>query len=263
MEEEKRAAAIKIQLALVKSIGLTEDEMKWLNEFYDPDIIEEIRIAIKDGMKVSAVMDAFAPDMSREQARAVRLAFYQTDSKETESQKDLSVIINYMDEMENTLVNSLQRLIEERLNSLIIRMDKFHEGLNTQLQEIRVALQERDKNQEDLTNKHDSKKKLFAKKQPQDVLVQLVEKGRFNPEQLEEITFAINEGLSSEIILAIAKPELSPEAMHQLRLFYIAKNMASVGASSGKEDKREQNSTARVRESEVVNDYEEESEDYG
>lgn len=233
MEGEKRAAAIKIQLALVKSIGLTDEEMEWLNKFDDPDIIEDIRIAIKDGMKVSAAMDAFMPDMSQEQAREARLSFYRICKSEAENKKNLSAIMNYMDE--------LRRLIEEKADSIIINMDKSYEGLNKQ---------------------RDGKKKLFVKRPHQDALVQLVEKGRFNPEQLEEITFAINEGLSGEIISAIAKPELSPEAMHQLRLFYIAKNMASAGKSSSREYVREPEAISEVRD-EVADDYEEESEDYG
>ncbi len=268
MDEEKRAAARKIQLALVKSIGLTDDEMEWLSKFEDPDVMEEIRIAVKDGMKVAIAMEVFPLELDPEQAKQVRLEFYQTCRGEAEGKEDLSAIMTYMDEIRNTMEHSFSVLVEEKTDLLIARLNESYAALDTQLQEVKTALQESDVKQKALlTEQTDTRRKLFTRKpsrSQKDQLLQLVEKGRFTPEQLEEITFAINEKLSNDVLLAIAKPELSPEAMRQLRLFYIAKN-ASAGnsADKGSEWKKDSIPESEIREFEVVTDCEVESEDYG
>ena len=125
MDEEKRAAARKIQLALVKSIGLTDDEMEWLSKFEDPDVMEEIRIAVKDGMKVAIAMEVFPLELDPEQAKQVRLEFYQTCRGEAEGKEDLSAIMTYMDEIRNTMEHSFSVLVEEKTDLLIARLNEI------------------------------------------------------------------------------------------------------------------------------------------
>ena len=48
MEEEKIEANKKIQMALLKAnFELPEEDVNWLNQFA-PDVLEEIRISLKD-----------------------------------------------------------------------------------------------------------------------------------------------------------------------------------------------------------------------
>ena len=101
------------------------------------------------------------------------------------------------------------------------------------------------------------KKSLFKKRDRDGSLMRMVESGKFTPEQLEEITEAINQNLDPDIILKIAKPHLTPAAMHQMRLFYIARCKIQ-------EQTQPVNETAENQEDDPVSydDYEDD-EDYG
>ena len=95
MEEEKIEANKKIQMALLKgNFELQEEEVNWLDQF-DPEVLEEIRISLKDGMLLEEVKEKFKPDMNVMDAKQIRMAIYQ--------QTQLNVILNRISGLESMI----------------------------------------------------------------------------------------------------------------------------------------------------------------
>ena len=95
MEEEKIEANKKIQMALLKAnFELPEEDVNWLNQF-DPDVLEEIRISLKDSMSLEDVKEKFKPDMNVIDAKQIRMEIYQ--------QTQLNVILNRISGLESMI----------------------------------------------------------------------------------------------------------------------------------------------------------------
>lgn len=250
MEEEKIEANKKIQMALLKAnFELPEEDVNWLNQF-DPDVLEEIRISLKDSMSLEDVKEKFKPDMNVIDAKQIRMEIYQ--------QTQLNVILNRISGLESMI--GIQLEDNDSLTAWIKEIDEKITVLGTKVDEERKSHSHLPAKNPDLISadlqeeKQKLKKGLFKKKDRDGSLMRMVESGRFTPEQLEEITEAINQNLDPDIILKIAKPHLTPAAMHQMRLFYIARCKT-----------QPVNETAENQEEDPVgyDDYEDESEDYG
>lgn len=250
MEEEKIEANKKIQMALLKAnFELPEEDVNWLNQF-DPDVLEEIRISLKDSMSLEDVKEKFKPDMNVIDAKQIRMEIYQ--------QTQLNVILNRISGLESMI--GIQLEDNDSLTAWIKEIDEKITVLGTKVDEERKSHSHLPAKNPDLIyadsqeEKQKLKKGLFKKKDRDGALMRMVESGRFTPEQLEEITEAINQNLDPDIILKIAKPHLTPAAMHQMRLFYIARCKT-----------QPVNETAENQEENPVgyDDYEDESEDYG
>lgn len=250
MEEEKIEANKKIQMALLKAnFELPEEDVNWLNQF-DPDVLEEIRISLKDSMSLEDVKEKFKPDMNVIDAKQIRMEIYQ--------QTQLNVILNRISGLESMI--GIQLEDNDSLTAWIKEIDEKITVLGTKVDEERKSHSHLPAKNPDLIyadsqeEKQKLKKGLFKKKDRDGALMRMVELGRFTPEQLEEITEAINQNLDPDIILKIAKPHLTPAAMHQMRLFYIARCKT-----------QPVNETAENQEENPVgyDDYEDESEDYG
>lgn len=250
MEEEKIEANKKIQMALLKAnFELPEEDVNWLNQF-DPDVLEEIRISLKDSMSLEDVKEKFKPDMNVIDAKQIRMEIYQ--------QTQLNVILNRISGLESMI--GIQLEDNDSLTAWIKEIDEKITVLGTKVDEERKSHSHLPAKNPDLIyadsqeEKQKLKKGLFKKKDRDGALMRMVESGRFTPEQLEEITEAINQNLDPDIILKIAKPHLTPAAMHQMRLFYIARCKT-----------QPVNETAENQEEDPVgyDDYEDESEDYG
>lgn len=254
MEEEKIEANKKIQMALLKAnFELPEEDVNWLNQF-DPDVLEEIRISLKDSMSLEDVKEKFKPDMNVIDAKQIRMEIYQ--------QTQLNVILNRISGLESMI--GIQLEDNDSLTAWIKEIDEKITVLGTKVDEERKSHSHLPAKNPDLIyadsqeEKQKLKKGLFKKKDRDGALMRMVESGRFTPEQLEEITEAINQNLDPDIILKIAKPHLTPAAMHQMRLFYIAR-------CKNQEQTQSVNETAENQEDDPVSydDYEDESEDYG
>ncbi len=257
MEEEKIEANKKIQMALLKgNFELQEEDVNWLNQFA-PDVLEEIRISLKDGMSLEDVKEKFEPDMDVMDAKQIRMSIYQ--------KVQLDVILNRISGLESMI--GIQLEDNDTLTAWIKEIDEKITVFETKVREEKKSqshVQAKNTNLmcSDSTSteeKQKLKKSLFKKKDRDDSLIRMVESGKFTPEQLEEITEAINQNLDPDIISKLAKPNLTPAAMHQMRMFYIAR------CKKIKEQSQPANVSAedQIDESSGYDDYEDESEDYG
>lgn len=252
MEEEKIEANKKIQLVLLKgNFELQEEDVDWLNQFA-PEILEEIRISLKDGMAWEEIKEKFNADMNISEAKQIRMSIYQ--------QIQLDVILNRISGLEsmigiqledNDLLTTEIKRIYEKITILDEKMDDRQEELQMFQKSVEGIYQS-----DLMEEKKKSKKSIFKKKDKEGMLMHMVESGKFTPEQLEEITEAINQKLDSDLLLKLAKPNLTPAAMRQMRMFYQAK---------GKTAEKLVNEIAEQQIEEVsgFDDYEDENEDYG
>lgn len=252
MDNEKKEAARKIQLALVKCLELSEEDVAWISGYEDSDVIENIRIAIKDGMAIETAKEVFDNVMDSCLASQIRMDFYADRNMTMQTEDLLLAISKRMDNIQDNILNQMAAINKNKEISQL--EEKLEQWMECHEKELTPERQEKE-----------VKKGLFRKKDKdkEDTITQLVQKGKFTPEQLAEITKAMNAGLDGDILNEIAKPGLTPVAMKQLCLFYLAKRDA-VGTK-----RREFQELPQFpdEESELnyedYEDYEDESEDYG
>lgn len=249
MDNEKKEAARKIQLALVKCLELSEEDVAWISGYEDSDVIENIRIAIKDGMAIETAKEVFDNVMDSCLASQIRMDFYADRNMTMQTEDLLLAISKRMDTIQDNILNQMAAINKNKEISQL--EEKLEQWMECHEKELTPERQEKE-----------VKKGLFRKKDKdkEDTITQLVQKGKFTPEQLAEITKAMNAGLDGDILNEIAKPGLTPVAMKQLSLFYLAKRDA-VGTK-----RREFQELPQFpdEESELnYEDYEDESEDYG
>lgn len=249
MDNEKKEAARKIQLALVKCLELSEEDVAWISGYEDSDVIENIRIAIKDGMAIETAKEVFDNVMDSCLASQIRMDFYADRNMTMQTEDLLLAISKRMDTIQDNILNQMAAINKNKEISQL--EEKLEQWMECHEKELTPERQEKE-----------VKKGLFRKKDKdkEDTITQLVQKGKFTPEQLAEITKAMNAGLDGDILNEIAKPGLTPVAMKQLCLFYLAKRDA-VGTK-----RREFQELPQFpdEESELnYEDYEDESEDYG
>ena len=252
MDEEKKEAGRKIQLALVKCIGLSDADTAWLSEYEEPGTIENIRIAIQDGMTIETAKETFSGVTDPDRAKQLRMRFYREQDAVAEVNELMLAITNRIDVLQENIEKQISNIsTDKEIIRLGEKMERWMEG---QKKEQFVSPLQRQE-------KESKKQGLFKKKDKEDGIMQLVQKGKFTPEQLAEVTESINAGLPEELLSEIAKPSLSPAAMKQLRLFYLARQEV-------KQTNLEQQSQGKQEPpSYFVEDpgyeYEDESEDYG
>ena len=249
LDNEKKEAARKIQLALVKCLELSEEDVAWISGYEDSDVIENIRIAIKDGMAIETAKEVFDNVMDSCLASQIRMDFYADRNMTMQTEDLLLAISKRMDTIQDNILNQMAAINKNKEISQL--EEKLEQWMECHEKELTPERQEKE-----------VKKGLFRKKDKdkEDTITQLVQKGKFTPEQLAEITKAMNAGLDGDILNEIAKPGLTPVAMKQLCLFYLAKRDA-VGTK-----RREFQELPQFpdEESELnYEDYEDESEDYG
>lgn len=246
LDNEKKEAARKIQLALVKCLELSEEDVAWISGYEDSDVIENIRIAIKDGMAIETAKEVFDNVMDSRLASQIRMDFYADRNMTMQTEDLLLAISKRMDTIQDNILNQMAAINKNKEISQL--EEKLEQWMECHEKELTPERQEKE-----------VKKGLFRKKDKEDTITQLVQKGKFTPEQLAEITKAMNAGLDGDILNEIAKPGLTPVAMKQLSLFYLAKRDA-VGTK-----RREFQELPQFPDEESVNyeDYEDESEDYG
>lgn len=256
MDEEKKEAGRKIQLALVKCIGLSDADTAWLSEYEEPGTIENIRIAIQDGMTIETAKETFSGVTDPDRAKQLRMRFYREQDAVAEVNELMLAITNRIDVLQENIEKQISNISTDKE---IIRLgEKMERWMEDQKKEQFVSpLQKQEK-------ENKKGQGLFKKKDKEDSIMQLVQKGKFTPEQLAEVTESINAGLPEELLSEIAKPSLTPAAMKQLRLFYLARQEV-------KQTKLEQQSQEKLQEppsylgEDPGYEYEDEdeSEDYG
>ena len=129
MEEEKIEANKKIQMALLKgNFELQEEEIKWFDQF-TPEVLEEIRISLKDGMLLEEVTEKFKPDMNVIDAKQIRMEIYQ--------QTQLNVILNRISGLESMI--GIQLEDNDSLTAWIKEIDEKITVLGTKVDEERKS----------------------------------------------------------------------------------------------------------------------------
>ena len=88
-----------------------------------------------------------------------------------------------------------------------------------------------------------------------------IEKGKYNPEQLQELTEAYSANLPEEQIQLIAKPENSAQTMKQLRLLYEARNHYNVPQNVQEKPQKPPEDELEVQQDELDSYEDEELED--
>lgn len=251
-----------MQITLAK-LQLSKDAADYLQEHkeqYTPEQMNEIRTALCDGVSLDEIEDYYTAEISPDQMKQMRkryligedisLLFQQVTAKVQRLQQlsdDMIAINKAMNSQQEEFLRSIQ-------NEFQVAESKNAELLKSVLLQLKSVHGEQDRRRNAF---------LFSgKKTAKDEIRSLIEKGKYNPEQLQELTEAYSANLPEEQIQLIAKPENSAQTMKQLRLLYEARNHYNVPQNvQEKPQKKPQKDELEVQQDELDSYEDEELED--